>query len=124
MAFDDLGAIAPVEPRDRRGPAGRRRMTARARRGAGRRLGRCDGGRRDRHAPDRGGHNLTHDSHHLEAVVLERERANALAGRPEHGVQDRRRRHADRRLADAAQNPPDGMMIDSTFGICAIFIES
>src|SRR5262249_39427128 len=41
-------------------------------------------------------------SHQLDAVVLERHRADALAGRLGVGVQHRRRRDADRRLADSA----------------------
>src|SRR6266851_7094461 len=37
-----------------------------------------------------------------EIVVHQRERADALAGRREDGIDHRRRRHADGRLADAA----------------------
>src|SRR6266705_3350980 len=44
-------------------------------------------------------------SHQFNAVVLQRHRADALAGRPVERVQHRRRRDADRRLADSA---PDG----------------
>src|SRR5215470_14748146 len=40
--------------------------------------------------------------HGLDAVVLERERANALAGRRKVRIEDRRRRHCDRGFADAA----------------------
>ena len=38
-------------------------------------------------------------------MVLQRERADALAGRGEERVEDRGRGHADRRLADAAPEP-------------------
>src|SRR6266700_4787453 len=44
-------------------------------------------------------------SHQFNAVVLQRHRADALAVRPVERVQHRRRRDADRRLADSA---PDG----------------
>src|SRR5712691_10499033 len=44
-------------------------------------------------------------SHQFNAVVIQRHRADALAGRPVERVQHRRRRDADRRLAYAA---PDG----------------
>src|SRR5262245_55303358 len=40
--------------------------------------------------------------HHGDVVVLERERADPLARRPEVGVEHGGSRHADRRLADAA----------------------
>src|SRR6185369_15421746 len=43
--------------------------------------------------------------HHRDAVVLERERADALAGRRGERVEHRRRGHADRRLAHAAPEP-------------------
>src|ERR1700704_5388777 len=41
-------------------------------------------------------------SRHVDVVVLQRERADALAGRREVGVEHGRRRHRDGRLADAA----------------------
>src|SRR5205823_6921146 len=41
-------------------------------------------------------------SRHVDVVVLQRERADALSGRREVGVHHGRRRHADGRLADAA----------------------
>src|SRR6266700_6661050 len=47
-------------------------------------------------------------SHQFNAVVLQRHRADALAGRPVERVQHRRRRDADRRLADAAPDLPPG----------------
>src|SRR5262249_22321211 len=40
--------------------------------------------------------------HHLNPMVLQRHRSDALAGRLVVGVQHRRRRDADRRLADSA----------------------
>src|SRR6266704_943281 len=47
-------------------------------------------------------------SHQFNAVVLQRHRADALAGRPVERVQHRRRRDADRRLADAAPDRAAG----------------
>jgi hypothetical protein len=57
-------------------------------------------------------------------VVLEREGADALARRGEERVQHRRGGDADGRLADPAPEAAESMMIDSTFGIWAIRIES
>src|SRR5437867_4528553 len=55
---------------------------------------------------DRSGQQLQNTRlHHLDAVVLQRDRAEALAGRGEERVEDRRRGYADRRLADAAPEP-------------------
>src|SRR6195256_6293901 len=47
-------------------------------------------------------------SHQFNAVVLQRHRADALAGRPVERIQHRRRRDADRRLADAAPDRAAG----------------
>src|SRR6266852_6164398 len=47
-------------------------------------------------------------SHQFNAVVLQRHRADALAGRPVERVQHRRRRDADRRFADAAPDRAAG----------------
>src|SRR5712692_6595873 len=51
-------------------------------------------------------------SHQFNAVVLQRHRADALAGRPVERVQHRRRRDADRRLADAAPDRAAGRQKD------------
>src|SRR5258705_12491771 len=51
-------------------------------------------------------------SHQFNAVVLQRHRADALAGRPVERVQHRRRRDADRRLADAAPDRAAGRQED------------
>src|SRR5260221_4711085 len=51
-------------------------------------------------------------SHQFNAVVLQRHRADALAGRPVERVQHRRRRDADRRLSDAAPDRDAGSMVD------------
>src|SRR3989449_3593673 len=47
-------------------------------------------------------------SNQFNAVVLQRHRADALAGRPVERVQHRRRRDADRRLADSAPDRASG----------------
>src|SRR5882762_9176709 len=47
-------------------------------------------------------------SHQFNAVVLQRHRADALAGRPVERVHHRRRGDADRRLADAAPHGSTG----------------
>src|SRR6266571_7932798 len=47
-------------------------------------------------------------SHQFNAVVLQRHRADALAGRPVEGVHHRRRGDADRRLADSAPHGSTG----------------
>src|SRR5690242_4273518 len=52
--------------------------------------------------PARSENAIAQASHQFNAVVLQRHRANALAGRPVESVQHGRRRDADRRLADAA----------------------
>src|SRR5882762_9924075 len=46
--------------------------------------------------------------HQFNAVVLQRHRADALAGRPIERVQNRRRGDADRRLADSAPERASG----------------
>src|SRR5213594_2027327 len=100
-------------------------MTARARRSAGRWLGGDDGGRRDRGEPDRGGQGATHARYTI--VMPWFFNGNVRMRLPV-------ARNIALRTAGAAtqivgsptppQNPPDPMTIDSTFGICAIFMES
>src|SRR3989449_4306580 len=51
-------------------------------------------------------------SHQFNAVVLQRHRADALAGRPVERVQHGRRREADRRLADSAPDRAAGRPAD------------
>src|SRR5262252_129998 len=62
--------------------------------------------------------------HQLDAVVLQRDRAEALTGRVEKRVQHRRRGHADRRLADPAPDLAGGHEDRFHLGICVIRIES
>src|SRR5712691_3234787 len=58
--------------------------------------------------PTRNENAIAQASHQFNAVVLQRHRADALAGRPVEGVQHRRRRHADGGLADAAPDRASG----------------
>src|SRR5216683_2656285 len=58
--------------------------------------------------PTRNENAIAQASHQFNAVVLQRHRADALAGRPVERVQHRRCRDADRRLADAAPDRASG----------------
>src|SRR5262245_25486964 len=121
----DRRAVLSGQPRDRRGNLGGGRMTSGARHGPRRRLGGGDHGRCDREEHDRSGH---HNPGHGYTIV----RPWVLSG----NVRMRLPVAAKYALSTAGaatqmvgsptppQKPPDGMMIDSTFGICAIFIES
>src|SRR5262245_61389581 len=101
------------------------RMASGARHGPRRRLGGGDHGRRDREERDRGGHD--NSQHHYTIV-----RPWFLSG----NVRMRLPVAAKYALSTAGaatqivssptppQNPPDGMTIDSTLGICAMRMES
>src|SRR5882762_4215463 len=58
--------------------------------------------------PARSENTIAQALHQFNAVVLQRHRADALAGRPIERVQNRRRGDADRRLADSAPERASG----------------